>query len=161
LSKPVAKARRGDGIHIPPKPSPALKRLAKLVGTWKLEGRALDSNGEKIRARVKIEWFPGGFFMLQRGWIRVGSFKIRSMEIIGYDPRTDTFPSYVYSDLSGVPSRYYWDVRGKVVKHWTDGAKYTGSLSKDGKRLSGGWRPARGRKRTPGNAYDATMFRVK
>jgi hypothetical protein len=136
-------------------------RLARLVGTWKLEGRTLDSNREKIRARIKIEWLPGGFFMLQRGWIRVGSFKIRSMEIIEYDPWTDTFPSFVYSDLGGVPSRYYWDVRGNVVEHWTDGAKYTGRFSEDGNRLSGGWRPARGGKRTPANTYDAIMFRIK
>ena len=99
--------------------------------------------------------------MLQRGWIRLGSFKARSMEIIGYDPRTKTFPSYVYSDLNGVPSRYHWDVRGDFVKHWTEGAIYTGRFSEDGNRLSGGWRPARGKKRTPGNRYDATMSRIK
>jgi hypothetical protein len=138
-----------------------MRRLARLVGTWKVEGRSLDSNRHKIRARIKIEWLPGGFFMLQRGWIRVGRIKIRSMEIVGYDPRTDTFPSHVYSELSGVPSRYNWDVRGNVVEHWTDGAKYTGRFSADGNRLSGGWRPARGRKRTSGNTYDATMYRVK
>jgi hypothetical protein len=67
----------------------------------------------------------------------------------------------VYSDLGGVPSRYYWDVRGNVVEHWTKGARYTGRFSEDGNRLSGGWRPARGKKSTPGNTYDATMFRIK
>ena len=99
--------------------------------------------------------------MLQRGEIHVGGFRARSLEIIGYDPRTKTFPSYVYSDLSGVPSRYHWDVRGNVVKHWTEGAMYTGRFSEDGNRLLGGWRPAKGRKRTSRNTYDATMFRIK
>ena len=138
-----------------------MKRLARLVGVWKIEGRTLDSKLDKIRGRVSIGWLPGGFFMLQRGEIRLGGFRARSLEIIGYDPRTKTFPSYVYSDLSGVPSRYHWDVRGNVVKHWTEGAMYTGRFSEDGSRLSGGWRAARGKKRTPGNTYNATMFRIK
>ena len=98
---------------------------------------------------------------MQQGEIRLGSFRARSVEIIGYDSRTDTFPSYVYSDLGGVPSRYHWDVRGNLVEHWTEGARYTGRFSKDGNRLSGGWRPAKGKKRMSGNTYDATMFRMK
>jgi hypothetical protein len=138
-----------------------MRRLARLVGVWKLEGRTLDSKRDKIRGRVKIEWLPGGLFMVQRGWIRLGNFSAHSLEIIGYDPRTNTFPSNVYSDLGGVPSRYYWAVKGNVVEHWTEGAKYTGSFSDDGNLLSGGWRPARGKKKTPGNTYDATMFRIK
>jgi hypothetical protein len=99
--------------------------------------------------------------MIQRGEIHLGHFKTRSLEIIGYDSLTRTFPSYVYSDLGGVPLEYHWDVRGDVVKHWTDGSSYTGRFSEDGKRLSGGWRPKKGKKRTPGNTYDATMFRIK
>ena len=155
--------RRDEGETPPvrPEPNPALKRLAGLVGVWKLEGRTSVPKHEWIRGRVSIEWLPGGFFMIQQGWIRLGRFKARSMEIIGYDPQTDTFPSYVYSDLGGVPSRYCWNVKGKVVEHWTEGAKYTGRFSEDGGRLSGGWRHAKGAQGTPTNTYDATMIRVR
>lgn len=141
------------------KPNRALRRLDKLVGTWRLIGRTLGSEHDNIGGRVKIEWLPGRFFMLQRGWIRHGKFRIQSVEIIWYDSKTRTFPSYVYSDLNGVPSRYHWDVRGDVVKHWTDGAKYIGRFSEDGTRLIGGWRPEKGERKTAGNMYDATMIR--
>jgi hypothetical protein len=146
-------------IFVPPKPDRALKRLEKLIGTWRLSGRSLDSEHANIRGRVKIEWLQGGFFMAQRGWIRLGSSRIHCLEIIGYDSQTKIFPSYVYSDLSGVPSRYHWDVRGDVVKHWTNGARYVGRFSEDGSRLIGGWRPEKGEKKTHVNTYDATMFR--
>jgi hypothetical protein len=144
---------------VPRKPSRALRRLEKLVGTWRISGRTLGLEHDNIGGRVKIEWLQGGFFMVQRGWIRLGNFKIHSVEIIGYDSQTGTFPSYVYSDLNGVPSRYYWDVRGDVVKHWTNGARYVGQFTKDGGRLIGGWRPEKGEKKTHENTYDATMIR--
>ena len=61
--------------------------------------------------------------------------------------------------MGGVPLPYWWDVQGDIVTHWTEGSKYTGTFSEDGKILSGGWRPE-GDKESPGNAYDATMIRV-
>ncbi|MGO9644915.1 MAG: hypothetical protein ACLPY5_09235 [Candidatus Bathyarchaeia archaeon] len=88
-------------------------------------------------------------------------FKVHSLEIVGYDPTTKIFPSHVYSNMGEVPIRYYWDVQGDVVTHWTEGSKYTGTFSKDGNVLSGGWRPEKGAKKTPENTYDATMIRLK
>lgn len=86
--------------------------------------------------------------------------KIHSLEIIGYDPLTKTFPSFVFSNMGEVSIHYQWDFQGNVVTHWTKGSKYTGTLSKDGNILSGGWRPEK-RKGGPENTYDATMIRVK
>ena len=136
-----------------PKPNPALKRLERLVGTWIIEGNA--------SGRVSIDWLPGGFFLQQRGEIEVGGFKVYGVEIVGYDPAANIFPSYVFSNVGEVPARYYWDVQGDVVTHWTKGSKYTGRFSKDGNILSGGWRPEEGVESTPQNTYDATMTRVK
>jgi hypothetical protein len=87
--------------------------------------------------------------------------KVRSLEIVGYDASTKLFSSYVFSNMGEVPARYYWDVQGDVVTHWTEGSKYTGSFSKDGNVLSGGWRPEEGVERTRENTYDATMTRAK
>lgn len=150
-----------EHVLVPPKPPKALERLASLIGTWKIQGRTFDSKQDNISGRVTIDWLPGGFFMVQHGWIRVGGSKIHSMEVIGYDSQTKTFPSYLYSDLSGVPSRYCWDVRGDVVEHWTDGARYVGRLSEDRTRLTGGWRPVGHEKKGAGNSYDAIMTRLK
>jgi hypothetical protein len=42
----------------PPEPSPDLKNLERLVGTWELSGG--------VQGRVTFEWMEGGFFLLQR-----------------------------------------------------------------------------------------------
>jgi hypothetical protein len=104
---------------------------------------------------------PDEFFLQQCGEIEVMGLKVHSLEIVGYDPSTKIFPSYVFSNMGGVAARYYWDVQGDVVIHWTEGSKYTGRFSKDGNVLSGGWRPEEGVDRIHENAYDATMTRVK
>lgn len=140
-------------------PDPALRRLDKLVGTWRLTGRTLDSPQDDISGQTTIEWLPGGFFLQQRGEIQVKGFTLQSLEIIGYDPSTNVFSAYVYSNMGGIPLPYYWDVQGDTVTHWTEGSKYTGTFSADGKILSGGWRPV-GVEAHSGNAYDATMIRI-
>jgi len=143
-----------------PKPHPALKRLERLVGTWKLTGRTFDSNVDNIRGKVAIEWLPGGFFLQLRGTIRMDNFEVQSLEIVGYDPASKTFSANVFSNVDGTPAIYYWNVKGGRVSHWTKGSKYTGTFSKDGQTLSGGWRPDKGGKQTEGTSYDAIMTRV-
>jgi hypothetical protein len=141
----------------PDKPNPALKRLEKLVGTWDIKGRTLDSKEDNITGRMTCEWLPGGFFLTQRGEASCGGLTVRSLEIIRYDPATDTFPASVYSNGSGTVLPYHWDVRGDTVTHWTETDKYTGTLSEDGRTLTGGWRPIAGRGSL---AFDAVMTRV-
>ena len=141
-------------------PDPALKRLEKLVGTWSIKGRTLDSQDDNISGRVTIEWLPGGFFLQQRGEMEFMGSKIHSLEIVGYDPSTKAFFSNVYSNMAGVPAPYEWDVQGNVVTHWTEESKYTGTLSEDGNILSGGWRPEEGKEGPENVAYDATMTRM-
>src|SRR5258708_5692933 len=96
----------------PTMPDPALKRLDKLVGTWVLTGRALDSKEDNIKGRVIITWLPGGFFLEQRGEIEVMGVKMQTLEILGYDTDTKTFPSSVYSSMNGEVLPYEWDVQG-------------------------------------------------
>ncbi len=141
-------------------PDPALKRLEKLVGTWSIKGRTLDSQDDNISGWVTIEWLPGGFFLQQLGEMEFMGSKIHSLEIVGYDPSTKAFFSNVYSNMAGVPAPYEWDIQGNVVTHWTEESKYTGILSEDGNILSGGWRPEEGKEGPENVAYDATMTRV-
>ncbi len=144
-----------------PTPDLALKRLEKLVGTWDIKGRTLDSQNDNISGRVTIEWLPGGFFLQQRGEMDFMGFTIQSLELVGYDPSTKAFSSTVYSNMGGVPLPYQWDVQGDIVTHWSEGSKYTGTFSEDGTILSGGWRPEEGKEGSENAAYDATMIRVQ
>jgi hypothetical protein len=111
-----------------------------------------------------FEWLPGGFFLKQSFEADFMGMKIQSLELIGYDPTSDTFPSLVYSNLVGVPIPYRYDVKGKNVTITTDlagGARMTGKISEDGNTFSGGWRPNPGTE-DPGNvAYDFVGTRVK
>lgn len=145
----------------PPAPDPALRRLDPLVGTWEMRGRTLDTQEDNFFGWVTIEWLEGGHFLVQRGEIDFMGVKAHSLEIVGYDPATGTFPSTVFSSMDGAPARYWWDIQGDTVTHWTEGAKYTGILSPDGSTLAGGWRPDEGVASNPGNTYDATMIRIR
>lgn len=147
-----------------PKPDPALKRLKELVGTWSVKGHTLDSKNDNVSALTTFEWLPGGFFLKQSFEADFMGMKIQSLELIGYDPENNTFPSLVYSNLVGVPIPYRYDVKGKDVIITTDlggGAKMTGKISNDGNTFSGGWRPNPGKEDSGNVAYDFTGTRIK
>jgi hypothetical protein len=140
---------------------PRLKPLEKLVGKWRIRGRTLDSRRDNIHGTVDIGWLPGGFLMQQRGELRYQGRRVRSLEIVGHDPTTGSYPSYVYTDLATDPLPYRWEILDDGVLHSGMGATFRGVLSRDGKTLSGGWRPASRRKSSPGNSYDVVMTRAR
>lgn len=147
-------------MHIPA-PDPALKRLEILVGKWELRGRTLAAKEDNITGWTTFAWMLGGFFLEARGEINFKGDVIQSLEIISYNPVSKTFPSYVFSNLSGSVLPYFWDVQGNTVTHWMESSRYTGTLSADGNTLSGGWRPLAGTKASDESTYDAVMTRVK
>ena len=147
-------------MHMPT-PDPALGRLGKLVGKWELTGRTLSSKEDNLTGWTTFEWMPGGFFLQAVGEINFKGFIMQSLEIIAYDPERKTFPSSVYSSMSGTVHSYEWDVQGNTVIHSGLGATYTGTFSEDGNMLIGGWRPNEGTESTDETAYDATMRRVE
>ena len=144
-----------------PTPDPALKRLDKLVGSWTIKGRTLDSNEDNISGRTTFEWLPGGFFLLQRFEMNFAGFEIQSLELIGYDPSTEAFSSLVYSNLAPFALPYQWDLQDSVLKISTEASTFEGTFNEEGDIFSGGWRPDPG-KEGPGNVpYDISGTRVK
>jgi hypothetical protein len=143
-----------------PAPDPALKRLEKLVGSWTMKGRTLDSNKDNISGKVTFEWLPGGFFLQQRIEMNFAGFEIQSLELISYDPETKVFSSLAYSNVWGAPAPYKWDLRDNVLEISTEASKFKGTFSADGNTFSGGWRPIPGME-GPGNIpYDISGTRV-
>lgn len=147
-----------------PGPDPALRRLDRFVGTWKMQGRTLDAAEDDVFGETSFEWLPGGFFLQQRSRLDFMGLDVRGTEIIGYDPETGRFPSTVYSNLIGTPIPYEYDVQGDRVTIRTElagGATFTGTFAEGGDGGEGGWRPDEG-KAGPGNvAYDITATRVR
>jgi Protein of unknown function (DUF1579) len=142
----------------PPKPDPALKRLDRFVGTWAMNGRTLGSDVDNVSGRASFEWLPGGFFLQQRITLDFTGLRIESLELIGYDPETGTFPSTVFSNLAPAPLPYRWEVGEDTltiaVSYGPLDATFTGRWSEDGERFGGGWRPNPGADPAVNPPYD-------
>ena len=76
-----------------PTPDPALRRLDRFVGTWGMEGHLVGSDEITVTGETTFRWLPGGFFLEQRAALHFLGLEIESLELIGYDPETRTFPS--------------------------------------------------------------------
>ena len=75
-----------------PQPAPELKRLDRFVGRWSMEGHLVGSDETTIRGETTYRWLPGGFFLEQHVQLNFMGLEIDSLELIGHDPETDTFP---------------------------------------------------------------------
>lgn len=149
-----------------PQPDPALKRLDRFVGTWSMEGHLVGSSENNIKGQTSYRWLPGGFFLEQRIELDFIGMKIHSLELIGYDPETKTFPSTVYSNLSPTPLPYRWEMIGDdavriSVSYGPLDATFNGKFGKDGESFSGGWRPNPGADETVNVPYDIGGTRMK
>jgi Protein of unknown function (DUF1579) len=147
----------------PPEPNRALRRLDRLVGSWSMEGNLVGSKEKNIRGETTFRWVAGGFFLEQNVQIDFIGLQIDSVEMIGYDPETDTFPSTVYSNFSPEPLPYRWDVRDDdvtlTVSYGQLDATFTGSWREDG-TFSGGWRPNPGADESVNVPYDISGHRL-
>jgi hypothetical protein len=149
-----------------PSPDPALRRLDRLVGRWSVKGRLIGSDEENIVGEISFQWLAGGFFLQQDAEIDfAGMFKVNARELIGHDPKTGGFASYVYSNFSPTPLPYQWEPREDTltisVSHGSLDATFRGEFNNDGDSFSGGWRPNPGADETINFPYDVSGTRVK
>jgi Protein of unknown function (DUF1579) len=154
----VAAARRtGMSESTLPQPDAALERLDRFVGRWSMEGHLVGSDETTITGETSFRWLPGGFFLEQHVRMNFMGLEIDSLELIGYDPETNTFPSTVFSNLSPSPLPYRWDVQDDTVtiavSYGPLDATFTGSWREEG-TFSGGWRPNPGADETVNVPYD-------
>ena len=151
-----------------PKPDRALQRLNRLVGTWRMKGHAVGSSEENILGTTTFKWVHGesgtSFFLQQDMDLDYAGTSIKSRELIGYNPKTKAFSSFVYSNMAPDPWPYDWDIQGDKltisIKHGPMNASFEGKFSEDGKSFSGGWRPNRGADETINSPYDIRVSRT-
>lgn len=148
-----------------PTPNPALKRLQRLVGTWELKGRPVGSKQDSITGTTTFTWLHNlGFFLLQDMNMDYDGMPIKSHEIIGYNPETKAFSSYVYSNMAADPWPYSWNIEGDnitiSIKKSPLDATFTGKFLADGNSWSGGWRPNPGADKEINAPYDITATRI-
>lgn len=151
-----------------PTPSTELYRLAKLVGTWSMTGRRIGTDQDNITGITAFKWLHGtgesSFFLEQDMEMDYDGTIIKSHEIIGYDSDTDSFTSYVYSNMAPDPWPYKWDIRGEnitiSIQHGLMNATFHGKFSEDGNHFSGGWRPNPGADESINAPYDISATRT-
>jgi hypothetical protein len=136
-------------------PPPDLKALGdRLVGTWKVSGEA---EGE-----TSWEWMEGGFFLIQRGWVRREGIEQTYLQIIGHDRMpgsepADAITGRLYAN-HGDTLAYVCELEGDTMTIWMgekgSPAVYTGTFSADGSTIEGEWE-------WPGGGYKETMTRTR
>ena len=139
----------------PPQPSPDLRNLGTLVGTWKVSGGA--------QGRVTFEWMEGGFFLIQHVDLEQYGQKIKGLEIIGHERLFGAEPSEEiksrFYDNMGNTLDYIYELEGDTLTIWGgqkgSPAYSKGTFSDDGHTLSSEWvYPG-------GGGYQSTMTRSK
>jgi hypothetical protein len=163
-----------DNEFAMPRPSPELRRLDFLVGSWRSEGTlepgAMGAAGT-LSGTETFAWLPGGFFLTRcwHGTYDAGGTTVldAGYEFFDFDPVAGTFRSHFFCSLGpydATNSKYHGDFEGSAlvlvgparVTRLPDGRdriRYRGEVP-DGK---GGWTPwLRGLlTRTPAPAADA------
>ena len=72
-----------------PKPGPEQKNLGYFAGNWKTTGDLKPGPmgpGGKFTGNERIEWMPGGFFLVSHTQVSGSMGKETSLAIYGYDP---------------------------------------------------------------------------
>jgi len=138
-----------------PEPSPALKKLDKLAGTWEISGGA--------QGQVTYEWLEGGFFLIQHVDLEQYGQKIKGIEIIGHlkpfgEEPSEEIKSRFYGNM-GDTLDYVYELDGDTLTIWGgekgSPAYYQGKFSDDGRRLTGAWvYPG-------GGGYESTAVRIR
>ena len=139
---------------LPQVPNPALKKLQRLLGTWRV-------SGSFATGQVRFEEMEGGFFILQHVELIAGGRHIKGVEYVGFDEDTQTLRSH-FMDNHGSNFTYTWDVDGDIVWIWfgdkgTDNF-FRGIFDETGNTYSGRWQWPTGNGTTGG--YEAVANRV-
>lgn len=137
----------------PASPSPMLKALDRLVGTWCVSGGAQGTS--------KYEWMEGGFFLIQHVELADNGSTTKGIEIIGHlRPFSEASSPDIHSRYyasNGETLDYVYELDGDTLTIWSGGkgspAYYTGTFSEDGNTLTGSWV-------WPGGGYKSTSTRL-
>jgi hypothetical protein len=134
-------------------PTPGLRSLDCLVGTWRLS--------EETSGTVRFEWLEGGHFLLQHIDMTLHGHAVKGLEVIGHlrpfgEEASPEIWSRVY-DAEGNTFDYVYEVADRTLTIWA-GAKgspayFRGEFSADGRTNVGAW------VYPDGGGYRSTMTR--
>ena len=130
-----------NNTHTTPRPGAGHKKLNRFVGAWHTKGQTkVGANGEAllITGTDTYEWLPGGFFLVHRWDVRMGSEESKGIEIIGYDDKTKAYPTYSF-DNQGNTGTYQASTRDGVWTFRSRSERATVVMSDDGNTIIANW----------------------
>ncbi|TDE13651.1 hypothetical protein E0F88_17245 [Dyadobacter psychrotolerans] len=92
----------------------------------------------KIVGTDTYEWFPGGFFVLHKANVLMGTDRKESMEVIGCDAATNSYPMHFF-DNQGESGIMHTSEHHGIWTFASDTLRFTGAFSKDANTISGIW----------------------
>ena len=138
----------------------SIEPLSVLIGHWELTGRTAGSGTDDVTGTLTGTAILGGTVLHLAGTMRVGDFSVESLELVWPDGDTGEFAAHVYSPMSP-PVPYRWARTGpSTLRHAGSGATYHGTISEDGRTITGAWEPDPGTRPEDAPPYTATMRRV-
>jgi hypothetical protein len=142
-------------------PDPRLRSFDKLVGTWDLKHRDLNTGREWL-GRDTFEWMDGGFFLAYHH--EEFENNVKGLMIIGYEKKwgeekpSEEVIGHWFESSTGSHYTYIWEADDKSVTFWLEskdsGMAFKGMFSDDHKTVSGTWK-------WPGGGYDLVMTKVE
>jgi hypothetical protein len=142
-------------------PNPRLRSFDKLVGTWNLKHRDLNT-GKEWLGRDTFEWMDGGFFLAYHHEEFGGN--VKGLMIIGYEKKwgeekpSEEVIGHWFESSTGSHYTYIWEVDDKSVIFWLEGRDsgmaFKGTFGDDHKTISGTWK-------WPGGGYDLIMTKAE
>jgi hypothetical protein len=119
----------------------ALKRLARLTGTWRTEISLKTDPPIEVRGETEISWLPHGPFLMMSGSVDHPDFP-NGMMIVGADDSSGRY-TMLYFDSRGVARIYEMSLSDEVWQLTRDAPdfpqRYTGRFSDGGDTITGCW----------------------
>jgi hypothetical protein len=130
-----------QAIELTPTLGTEHERLEVFVGQWEASGQTeagTSGPSENMTHQHTYTWLPGRFHLLHRWTGHIGARESQGIEIIGYDPGTDTYQAHFF-DSDGWARIYQARARDRV---WTfSGARERCSIlfADDGRTMTAHW----------------------
>lgn len=127
-----------QAMQQPKMPEPELKLLDVFIGKWITRGQTIasaDTPAVDINAIDVYEWAPGGFFVLQTAYGRIGNLAGGGVEIIGYDAANKKYISHYFDSQGNIVISEYTKDNGIWTSEgdWAgEGHHGTAEFSEDG-----------------------------
>jgi len=115
--------------------------LEAFIGKWSTSGRVVataTTSAVQIKGYDTYEWLAGGFFLIHKVDVLMGSDHEESLEIISYDAASNTYPMHFF-DNHGNSGLMEGNYNNGIWTFLSPSMRFTGTFSENGNKLSGVW----------------------